>query len=120
MRFNYQNRAQSEGRVKCETCSLPMLGVGEQDPRTWHHSTLFDKTFCECPESKTTEHLEVKIIKETCDKLYGPKFCPNCNKTQPVKVYKLQGSDFTKFEGYTLTVGFTGARVCSVCLKAIE
>lgn len=50
MRFNYKDLAQSVGRVKCKICELPMLDIAEDDPRKWHYQTLFDKTFCDCPE----------------------------------------------------------------------
>jgi hypothetical protein len=65
MRFNYTNRAQSDGRVKCEKCNLPMLGIDEQDPRQWHVSTLLAKTFCDCPamtENKPKEDMVTAYI----------------------------------------------------------
>lgn len=53
MRFDYKNRPQSSGREKCGTCNLPMLGIGEDDPRSWHASTFSLKIFCDCPEIKS-------------------------------------------------------------------
>lgn len=52
MRFDYTGRAQSEGRVQCKTCSLPMLGIKEQDPRKFQVCTWLSKTFCDCAETK--------------------------------------------------------------------
>ncbi len=54
MRFNYDNRAQSEGRVKCPHCKLPMLGVGEDDPRRWNICTVLLKIFCDCKDKVKT------------------------------------------------------------------
>lgn len=51
--------SQSSGRVKCTICKLPMLGIGEDDPRYWHHSTFLSKTFYYCPE--TLPQLETKM-----------------------------------------------------------
>ncbi len=61
-----------------------------------------------------------ELVKETNTKLYGPKWCIPCNTMQPVIVYKLAGSDFTKMDDYILTVGFTGSYVCSVCYEVIK
>lgn len=54
------------------------------------------------------------------DALYGPKFCKHCNQVQPVRTFKLQGSDYSEVKGTTLTVGFEGAQACDVCLRPIE
>lgn len=50
MRFDYKNRPQSSGREKCGTCNLPMLGIGEDDPRSWGPGSF---SFCDCPEIKS-------------------------------------------------------------------
>lgn len=52
--------------------------------------------------------------------LYGPRFCKHCNAVQPVMTYKLEGSDFSEANGTKITMGFTGAHVCSVCYRTIE
>jgi len=62
---------------------------------------------------------EAKILREVNEKLYGPRYCANCDKVQPVETFKLNGSDTTRMEGTKLIVGFTGAYVCTVCHKAI-
>lgn len=65
MRFNYGNRPQSDGRIKCKKCSLPMLGIDEQDFRTWDPATILDKTFCDCKnESNLTPELIPSLTKE--------------------------------------------------------
>lgn len=67
-----------------------------------------------------TNDLANNFIKELTDGLYGPKHCKHCNKIQPIIVYKLDGSDYTKSEGMVVTVGYTGSQVCSICYKTIE
>lgn len=51
--------------------------------------------------------------------LYGPRFCTNCKAVQPVITYKLEGSDYLRFEGLKCIAGFTGSHVCSVCYRPI-
>lgn len=58
MRFDYAGRRQSEGRIKCKTCDLPMLGKGEEDPRLWHYSTMLSKTFCDCQDFTESDQAE--------------------------------------------------------------
>jgi len=60
------------------------------------------------------------IMARVNEDLYGPRYCAHCQKVQPVRTYKLEGSDFTKGDSVKFTVGFTGARVCDVCLRTIE
>lgn len=78
MRFDYTGRAQIEGRVKCEKCTLPMLGIGETDLTKdvqmllhlpyQYTSTYFSKTFCDCPEVKDVKpgsRAELEAMAET-------------------------------------------------------
>lgn len=51
--------------------------------------------------------------------LYGPRYCAKCDAVQPVKTYKLQGSDWTSSEGTKMAAGFIGAHVCTVCMSQI-
>ena len=55
--------------------------------------------------------------------LYGPKFCPKCNRIQPVNTFVLAKSEW--FEGgypesTTASAGFTGGYQCRVCLRPID
>lgn len=46
--MRYAKYSGQKPRVKCKWCSLPMLGVGEPDPRRgWNK---IDMDFCDCPE----------------------------------------------------------------------
>ena len=62
--------------------------------------------------------IELDLVKQVNESLYGPKWCVHCNTLQPMIIYKLQGSDFTRMEDTTLTIGFTGAYLCAICRKS--
>lgn len=63
---------------------------------------------------------ELTIADELFYKIHGPKYCPHCKATQPMKRFVLEGSEKTKLGGYTLTHNFVGAYVCSICFKNID
>jgi len=58
-------------------------------------------------------------VKKLNEGLYGPRYCQKCDKVQPVHTYEKMGTHFTKMEGTTLTEGFVGAHVCTVCHTTI-
>lgn len=58
-------------------------------------------------------------VAELNHKLYGPRYCKNCNQVQPVTVYKLQGSDERTFADGVYTESFTGGVVCNVCWHVV-
>lgn len=60
------------------------------------------------------------LISKSYQELYGPRFCNHCKSIQPIRTYKLEKSDFTKTEGFVVTIGFTGSRICDTCLHSVE
>jgi hypothetical protein len=60
-----------------------------------------------------------KAVSEVTQALYGPRFCPHCQKVQPVQTFKLEGSDTIETNGTKVTIGFTGSHVCTVCHRSI-
>jgi hypothetical protein len=59
------------------------------------------------------------LVNEVVTDLYGPRYCAHCKQVQPVQTYKLEGSDYSDCDGMVYKAGFTGAHVCTVCLKLI-
>lgn len=67
-----------------------------------------------------SEDLVEKASKDLFMKLYGPRLCIHCNEYHTPIVHKLAGSDFSKIEGMTYTIGFTGSYTCSKCYKNMD
>ena len=59
-------------------------------------------------------------VRELNQNLYGPKYCDHCQRIQPVQTFKLEGSDTMRSEGMTVTAGFTGSQVCTVCHHTVR
>lgn len=58
-------------------------------------------------------------LDELNEQIYGPKFCPHCEKIQPIQVFELEGSRKTWSEGMKFYVSFQGDKVCTVCHKSV-
>ena len=61
-----------------------------------------------------------EAVKKLNHGLYGPRWCAHCKAVQPVQTFKAIGSDTTEIVGTTVTVGFAGARVCTVCHRNVD
>lgn len=63
-----------------------------------------------------------RVLQQANERLYGPRFCKNCGRIQPVQTFKLEGSDFFKVDPENrmkMNIGFTGTHVCVVCHSTI-
>lgn len=62
------------------------------------------------------------LINELRNKIYGPKWCGNCEAVREVRVYERAGSREVSFspDGTRVNVNFEGARVCLTCFKNVD
>ncbi len=72
-----------------------------------------------------TGHRErLDLAQEFLEQLNGPKFCENCNKTQPIQRFEQAKSGRFETETFDdktiLTYKYVGAVICNVCKKRIE
>lgn len=82
--------------------------------------SLKDLSLDDFQEDIVFKDILFKARMELMEKIYGPKYCKNCKKIQPMLVAVKAGTERMTGTAGNLTYEFIGHRQCNVCGKGVD